>query len=107
MLCRPNNKNKNYLNISIFYRILLFIALIFVGLAYVWQISQVSTQGYYLKDLEKQISILEKQNEKYNLEAAQLSSLPRINNEIIRLGLVKNDKIVYLNDALEVVARNK
>ncbi|GEM_PF-6065486 len=107
MLCRPNNKNKNYPNISIFYRILLFIALIFVGLAYVWQISQVSTQGYYLKDLEKQISILEKQNEKYSLEAAQLSSLPRINNEIIRLGLVKNDKIVYLTDVLEVVARNK
>lgn len=107
MLCRPNNKNKNYRNISIFYRILLFIALIFVGLAYVWQISQVSTQGYYLKDLEKQISILEKQNEKYSLEAAQLSSLPRINNEIMRLGLVKNDKIVYLTDVLEVVARNK
>lgn len=107
MLCQPHNKNKNNKNISISLRITFFIMLILIGLTYVWQISQVSTQGYYLKDLERKISILEKQNERFNLEAAQLSALPRIDKEMVRLGLVKYDSIVYLTDSTEVVARNQ
>ncbi len=107
MLCRPYNKNKNNKSISISYRLVFFVALILVGLTYVWQISQVSTQGYYLKDLEREIGILENQNERFSLEAAQLSTFSRIDGEVSRLGLVKNDSIVYLTDSLEVVARNK
>jgi cell division protein FtsL len=107
MLCRPNNKNKNNKKTLYSLRILTFATLILVGLAYVWQISQVSTQGYYFKDLEREISVLEKQNEKFSMEVSQLSALTRIDSEISKLGLVKNDNIVYLTDSLEIVARNK
>ncbi len=107
MLCRPHNKNKNNKINLISFRLGLFVLLIIIGLAYVWQISQVSTQGYYLKDLERTISILEQQNERFNLEASQLSALSRIDSEISRLGLVKNDAVVYLTETTEVVARNK
>jgi len=104
MLCRPKNKNQknNYLSTPL--RILVLAALVTVGIAYVWQISQVSTQGYYLKDLERQVSILEKQNEKLSFEMAELNSMARIETAAKTLGMVKSDSIVYLTQTVDSVA---
>jgi cell division protein FtsL len=104
MLCRPKNKNQknNYLSTPL--RILVLAALVTVGIAYVWQISQVSTQGYYLKDLERQVSILEKQNERLSFEMAELNSMARIETAAKTLGMVKSDSIVYLTQTVDSVA---
>ncbi len=107
MLCRAHNKNKKIKSISFTWRVLSLACLILVGLSYVWHISQVSTQGYYLKELERKISLLQQQNEKLSFTAAELTALSRIDSETKRLGLVKNDEVIYLTSGLEVVARNK
>jgi len=104
MLCRPKNKNQKNSYLSTPLRILVLAALVTVGIAYVWQISQVSTQGYYLKDLERQVSILEKQNEKLSFEMAELNSMARIESAAKTLGMVKSDSIVYLTQTVDSVA---
>lgn len=104
MLCRPKNKNQKNSYLSTPLRILVLAALVTVGIAYVWQISQVSTQGYYLKDLERQVSILEKQNEKLSFEMAELNSMARIESAAKTLGMVKSDSIMYLTQTVDSVA---
>ena len=104
MLCRPQNKNKKFPYFSTPLCVLVLVLLIVVSVTYVWQISQVSTQGYYLKDLEKQISVLEQQNEKLSLDKAELNSLSRIETAAKTLGMVSNDSVVYLTNTADVVA---
>lgn len=104
MLCRPKNKNQKNSYVSTPLRVLVLAALVTVGISYVWQISQVSTQGYYLKDLERQVSILEKQNEKLSFEMAELNSMARIESAAKTLGMVKSDSIVYLTQTADTVA---
>ena len=104
MLCRPKNKNQKNSYLSTPLRILVLAALVAVGIDYVWQISQVSTQGYNLKDLERQVSILEKQNEKLSFEMAELNSMARIESAAKSLGMVKSDSIVYLTQTVDTVA---
>lgn len=104
MLCRPKNKNQKNSYLSTPLRILVLAILVTVGIVYVWQISQVSTQGYYLKDLERQVSILEKQNEKLSFEMAELNSMARIESTAKTLGMVKSDSIVYLTQTDDSVA---
>lgn len=104
MLCRPKNKNQKNSYLSTPLRILVLAALVTIGIAYVWQISQVSTQGYYLKDLERQVSILEKQNEKLSFEMAELNSMARIETAAKTLGMVKSDSIMYLAQTVDSVA---
>lgn len=102
MLRRAPNKNKIFHNPYL--RAVLLIVLLLVGFVYIWQMSQVSTQGYYLKDLERQVSILEKRNEKLQLEASRLKALPQLEEKVKQLGMVKNDTVYYLSQRLEAVA---
>jgi cell division protein FtsL len=104
MLCRPKNKNKKFPYLTTPLCMLALVSLIAVSITYVWQISQVSTQGYYLKDLEKQISVLEQQNEKLSLDKAELNSLARIETAAKTLGMINNDSVVYLTNTVDVVA---
>jgi cell division protein FtsL len=94
MQSRAQNKNKilKSYNVRIFLLIMLFV----VCSAYVWQINSVATQGYYLKDLDKKLEILEKRNDHLQVEATQLKSLSRVEEEVKNLGLVKIDTVHYL-----------
>jgi cell division protein FtsL len=104
MPCLPKNKNKKNSYLTTPLIILSLTALVVVSITYVWQISQVSTQGYHLKDLERQISILEKQNEKLSFEMAGLNSLARIETVAKTLGMVKSDRVMYLTQTVDTVA---
>ncbi len=102
MHCRAQNKNK--IVKSKYVRIALLISLGVVVFIYVSQISMVSTQGYYLKDLERQVQKLEKNNEQLGFETAKLRSLSRIETVVSELGMVLNDKIDYLQTGQDAVA---
>lgn len=102
MPCRARNKNK--ISKNKYFRISLLVLLMVVAFFYVWQISQVSTQGYHLKDLERQVATLEKTSERLESEAAKLRSLSYIESKVVELGMVKNNTIVYLSNEPDTVA---
>jgi len=102
MPCRVRNKNK--ISKNRYLRISLLVLLMVVAFSYVWQISQVSTQGYHLKDLERQLAALKKTNGKLESEAASLRSLAQIESKVTELGMVKNDSILYLSSEPDTFA---
>lgn len=94
-------RNKNKITKNKYFRIGLLVLLVVAGFSYVWQISLVSTQGYHLKDLERQLADLEKVNEQLESQAAGLRSLSRIETKVTEMGMVKNESIIYLSNETE------
>jgi len=84
----------------------LFCLLVFVGIfsLYVMQVNLVTPKTYEAQDLRGKIETLKEQNEKINLQIAELKSLEKLENRIAQLNLVKSEDIVYLEDKDVMVA---
>lgn len=85
-------------------KIFILILLIIFGLAYFWQINNISTQGFQMKELEKNIQLLKEENQKLELEAARQQSMLNIDEQVQELGLVAVDKVEYLRPVGPAVA---
>ena len=71
-----------------FRAVLLTVVLVF-GFMYVVKTSSLSTKGYEINDLEKQIQVLEQGNQRLGLEIASHRSMNSIQNRLASLNMVE------------------
>lgn len=85
-------------------KILIFILLIISGIAYFWQINSLSTRGFKIKELEKDIQQLKLDNQKLELEATNEQSMFNLDEQIKRLNMVELTQVEYLRPTGPAVA---
>lgn len=78
---------------------------IFLGIAFVASINNLSIQGFILQDLKIKVSELEYDNKELELEAMQLESYDNVVNRAQDLKMVKVDAIDYISVTDELVAK--
>lgn len=77
--------------------VLLTILLVF-GFMYVVQTSSLSTKGYEINDLEKQIQALEQESQRLELEIASNRSMNSIQERLVSLNMVEaGDNVEYVS----------
>ncbi len=69
---------------------------------YLCAINTGAIKGYEIRKVENRISKLKKENEKLQIEEAELNSYYNIKKEADQLGMVKADNVVYINDNTQV-----
>ncbi|MBI5731968.1 MAG: hypothetical protein HY982_01250 [Candidatus Magasanikbacteria bacterium] len=74
---------------------ILFACLLFAA-AYFWQVNSLSTRGFKIRDLEKNIQTLRETNQKLELQAANSQSLEELEARIKGLNMAPPLKIEYL-----------
>jgi len=93
------NINLKIVNKAIYF--LLFILCIY----YVVGANDLTIKGFTLKDLKSGSRIFIDENKRLESEITYLRSYSNIEKSIVRIGMVKNDRMAYLDAGLEVVAR--
>ena len=83
----PNTK---VLNISI------LVGIVFFGLLYFFEINALGTKGYEIQKLQAQIKALEDQQKTLQLQASDLQSITRIQDEATALNFVPSTNVTYL-----------
>ena len=86
------------------FAVLLCTAAVATGFSYVLLTNHTAAAGFAIKQLQNQITSLRDQNEKLELQAADLRSLSVVQNSSSELGLVPVDKFEYLGSASGTVA---
>lgn len=76
---------------------LIFILLAVFSLLYLFQINNVSTKGYEVSRLQKQVTELEEAAKRLELESASLRSIQGIEAEIRTLNMVPSGGVNYIN----------
>lgn len=78
---------------------------VLLGVIYVGQISVAARSGYQMRDLEGQVSLLEADIQKLEVEIADYSSMSNIEQRLKDSGMVAVGKIKYFNTVDTVVAK--
>lgn len=68
---------------------------IMFGIMYIVQTNSISTKGYEMSDLEKQITTLEQENQKLEFQIASNKSMKSIQSRLARMELVVADTYQY------------
>ncbi len=76
----------------------------FIGAMYIWQVNVSATQGYTIRDLNKEIETIQHENEQLQNKVSSLQSVESVAQRVQMLGLVKVDDVKYINpdDAMAV-----
>lgn len=85
-------------------RAIIFSFLVIFSLAYFWQVTSLSIKGFQIKNLDKQIQQLKKDNQKLELEITVEEAMMNVDARIKSLNLVAVQKVEYLNAVSPVVA---
>jgi cell division protein FtsB len=72
---------------------------------YLAQVNTIASKGFALRDLEKQINVLQMENEKLSVQVIELQAMGALNDKVAELNMVPVNKVVYFNGADQVVAR--
>lgn len=75
---------------------LLAMGLLVLGLVYLFQVNNLSTKGYEIKQLEGRLTELRERQKRLELEAAALQSIQSIEEEIETLNLVPSKIVKHL-----------
>lgn len=75
---------------------MLSLTIMLIGVLYLIQINVLATRGYVIKDLEKQIAAVTKENNGSNMKVLQAQGLGALQAKIDTLGLVRSDHIQYI-----------
>lgn len=86
------------------FAVLLSIGAGLAGFGYVFMTNHTATEGFAIKSLEKQIAQIQKDNQKLELQAADLRSLSAVDQTGVALGLVPTDTFDYLAPTAGAVA---
>lgn len=82
-------------NLKIFW-ILSLILIICLSILYVFQINNLTSRAYQIKNSQREINKLSSQNEKLEIELAKSNSLTNIANLIEKFNFEKANKIHYI-----------
>lgn len=75
---------------------MLISAIFFGGAFYLYQVNDLATKGYEIKDVEKRIDSLEKENKKMRIKEVELKSMYNIEKSTEELDLVIPKNITYV-----------
>ena len=93
------------LMVSTSFRVTLIISIIVFGILYVLQTNAVSTKGYALSDLERQISELNHETQGLAVQVAEQQSMRSLENRLKDTDLVAVDQVEYASAINMAVAR--
>ena len=79
--------------------------IILFGVLYVLKTSSLSAKGCEISDLEKQIQVLQNENQKLDFEIAANSSMKSIEKRLKNMNLVVADKVEYATLVSNAMAR--
>jgi cell division protein FtsL len=88
---------KNIFRTSSGWRFLIFVLIIFFGIMNLIILNKASTRGYELRNLERRITELKKENQRLNLEISRLSSPQLLEESAKNLGMEQIRKIRYFS----------
>ncbi|MDI6778211.1 MAG: cell division protein FtsL [Patescibacteria group bacterium] len=68
-----------------------------LGVFYIFEVNNLATKGYEIDKLEKQLSNLQKENERLQIQAAELKSMYKIEEKTKDLNMIAPKDVSYLN----------
>lgn len=71
---------------------------------YLLQVNEIATQGFYVRDLEQQISSAKDENAKLQIRMIEMKSMTDLSEKVEQLGMVRVDKMTYYDTSGQVVA---
>ncbi|HYE59706.1 MAG TPA: septum formation initiator family protein [Candidatus Kapabacteria bacterium] len=86
-------------------RVVLCGCVILFGVLYILETSAISTKGYEMSDLQKQIQELEQENERIDVAIADHRSMESIERRVKDLNLVLAGDVTYVSPVGTAVAR--
>jgi cell division protein FtsL len=92
---REKKKAMKRLILSNTFRVILAVFVFSFGVLYVVNTSSISTKGYDMSDLEKQITSLERENQRLEFKIANYSSMQSIQERLKDMDLVTAENIEY------------
>ncbi len=72
---------------------------------YVFQINSVTTSGYTIGQLQKQINALETENRQIAVRVAEIQSIAKLSSELQNRGYVPIDRVEYASIGASMVAK--
>ena len=87
------------------FRVILLALCVACGILYVAHMSAMSTKGYDIAGLQKQIATLQGENERLAVEIAKNSSMSNVQSRLAMLQLVPVDHVDYVNVGASVARR--
>ncbi|OGI24958.1 MAG: hypothetical protein A3J76_03925 [Candidatus Moranbacteria bacterium RBG_13_45_13] len=67
------------------------------GVFYIFEVNNLATKGYEIRDMENRINELRKENENLRIQAAELKSMYKIEEKTKELNMVVPKDVSYLN----------
>lgn len=67
------------------------------GVFYIFEVNNLATKGYEIKNIEAQLEKLKKENENLNIRAAELKSMYNIEEKTKDLNMIAPKDVSYLN----------
>lgn len=93
-------------NLKKFYSLVVLVTLVFGALfVYLLEVNSIAAKGFKVRDLEKNIQLIEEENEKLEVAVVEMQATSRLVERIQKLGLVAVDKVEYFGGAGTVVAQ--
>ncbi|MFH1598011.1 MAG: hypothetical protein ABIB97_02985 [Patescibacteria group bacterium] len=99
-----NGKQKKFSVNANMLRLMIVSTVLALGIFYLVETNQVSTRGFELRNLQDKVDELNVQNEKLEVEAAEMKSMQRIEELSQELNLISGGPVLYLNTASAEVA---
>ena len=86
-------------------KVLLFATTLIIGVLYIWQVNVSATRGFAMRDLDREIETLGTENDRLQMEVANLQSIDSVTTRVQMLGLVKVNSIDYVDASSAVALR--
>ncbi len=87
------------------FRIALSVLIVFLGVLNIVNLSSLSTKGYDISDLQKQITSLERENQKLEFNIARHGSMQSIQERLKNMDMIAADNVEYATIVGNTVAR--
>jgi cell division protein FtsL len=87
------------------FRVFILVVLAVLGVLYIVQTSSISTKGYAISDLQKQVKILEQDNRALQVKVAENRSMNSIQSRLKGMNLVSALDVEYMMPTGNTVAR--
>ena len=95
---QTNKKTKRSYSLMRWNMILVACTLVF-GATYLFEINSLSTKGYEIRQLERKIKEMETEQKHLEVQAANLQSINRIQQEAKKLNFVPTGSVTYIKDS--------
>jgi hypothetical protein len=86
-------------------RVILLLLFVGLGVTYVVQTSLISTKGYDIDSLRREVASLEKEDRQVQIQIAEYRSLQRVAEKVQNLGMVPAGDVQYLYPVGSSVAK--